>query len=120
MIKEFICIECPKGCHLSVTINDNVISEIKGNSCEKGEVYARTEIESPMRILTTSVLALGLELKMIPVRTDKPISKARLFDAMKRVKEIRVDKPVCCGNIIEGNFLDLGVNLVATRECLKD
>ena len=117
MIKEFICIECPKGCHLSVVINDGVISEISGNSCEKGEAYARAEIENPMRILTTSVLALGLTLKMIPVRTDKPIPKARLFDAMKKVKEMRVDKPVCCGDIIEENFLELGVNLIATREC---
>ena len=32
-MREFICIECPKGCHLSIDDNLNVT----GNSCPRGK-----------------------------------------------------------------------------------
>ena len=120
MMKRFICIECPKGCDIAVTLENDTIIEITGNKCEKGEAYVHSEIENPMRILTSSVLAKGLALKMIPVRTSKPIPKSKLFDAMNEIKKIHVHDPVHCDEIIRRDFLDLGVNLVATRECKKN
>ncbi len=118
MMKKFICIECPKGCNITVTLADNKISEITGNDCEKGEIYVRSEIENPTRVLTSSVLSKGLPLKMISVRTSKPIPKSKLFDAMNEIKKIRIHNSIYCGEVIQRNFLDLGVNLIATRECL--
>lgn len=115
MIKQFTCIECPKGCLLSVAINNGIVTEVNGNKCPKGEAYARSEVENPMRILTSSVLTQGLSLKMIPVRTDMPIPKTKLFDAMNEIKKIKITQPVLVGDIIVNNFLGLGVNLVATR-----
>ena len=117
MTKKFICIECPKGCRMAVTLSDSGITDITGNSCEKGATYVRAEIENPMRILTSSVLGEGLALKMIPVRTENPIPKSKISDAMAEIKKIRVNHPVSCGEIIRENFLGLGVNLVATRDC---
>ena len=38
-MKEFICIECPKGCHLKVDDDLNVT----GNTCPRGKVYAINE-----------------------------------------------------------------------------
>ncbi|PIP68197.1 MAG: hypothetical protein CO035_00055 [Candidatus Omnitrophica bacterium CG_4_9_14_0_2_um_filter_42_8] len=116
MIKKMTCIECPKGCRLMVDVRDGKVLKVTGNECPKAELYAISEIEDPARILTSSVLGQGLILKMIPVRTDKPISKARIFDAMKEVKKIRVTVPLKFGDIIVKNFLSLGVNLIATRK----
>ncbi len=116
MIKQFTCIECPKGCLLSVTVDNGTVTNVSGNSCPKGEAYAKSEIENPVRILTSSVLAQGLSLKMIPVKTDKPIPKTKLFEAMSEIRKIIITQPVLHGAIIVKNFLGLGVNLVATRE----
>jgi CxxC motif-containing protein len=116
MIKKLTCIECPKGCRLNVERLADGIIKVSGNQCEKGERYGKAEMEQPRRILTSSVLAKGMSLKMIPVRTDKPIPKEQIFAAMSEVKKVRVTRPVKVGDIIVGNFLDLGVNLVATRE----
>jgi len=113
--KRLICIECPLGCALSVDIENCRAVKVDGNKCPKGERYAVSEIEDPVRILTSGVLALGLELKMIPVRTDKAIPKGRLMEAMSEIKKIRVDKSVQAGSIIAKDFLIPGVNLVATR-----
>ena len=119
MIKKLICIECPVGCALSVEYEGCTVTKVAGNTCPKGEPYARSEIENPQRILTSAVLCEGLELKMLSVRTDKPIPKHKLFEAMEGVKAIRLRIPVQAGDIIAANFLGLGVNLIATREAGK-
>lgn len=115
--KKLICIECPNGCALSVEIEAKKVTKVDGNKCPKGEDYAKSEIENPVRILTTSVLAQGLPLKVISVRTNGPIAKSKLFDAMKKVKTLRITDPVNVGDVVAKNFLGLGVNLVATKAC---
>jgi CxxC motif-containing protein len=118
MIKKLVCIECPQGCILSVDMDDNKIVKLTGNKCPKGEKYALSEIENPVRILTSTVLTEGMPLKMIPVRTDKPISKNKIFEAMKEIRRIRVKASLNVGDIIVKDLVEKGVNLVATRDCL--
>lgn len=116
MIKKITCIECPKGCRLSVDIENCRVVKVSDNECPEGEKYAISEIENPMRILTSTVLAEGLQLKMVPVRTDKPIPKSKIMEAIDEIKKMQLVKPVRSGEIITGNFLSLGVNLIATRD----
>jgi CxxC motif-containing protein len=118
MSKNLTCIECPKSCNLIVDIENCRVVKVSGNQCKVGESYATAEIENPMRIFTSTVLSDGLFLKMIPVRTDKPIPKAKIREAMAEIKKIRINKPVKVGDAIVSNFLGLGGNLTATRECL--
>ena len=115
MKKKIICVECPKGCVLSIDLQNDEVKDIIGNECPKGQDYAVSEIKNPMRILTTSVLTQGLLLKMVPVRTDKPIPKNKLSVAINEVKKIRLCNPVTSGDVIVKNFLGLDVNLIATR-----
>lgn len=116
MIKKITCIECPKGCALSVDIENCRVLKVSGNECPKGEKYAISEIERPLRVLTSTVLGEGLDLKMVPVRTDKPIPKNKLLDAMDEIRKLRIAKCLKPGDIVVDNFMGLGVNLVATRE----
>jgi CxxC motif-containing protein len=116
--KTITCIECPRGCSLTVDIENCRVTAIKGNQCPKGLLYGKAEVENPMRTLTTTVVAVGLALTQVPVRTSKPIPKDRLLDAMKEIRRLRIDKPVFVGDIIAKNFLGLGVELIATREAL--
>jgi CxxC motif-containing protein len=114
--KKLTCIECPKGCRLIVDIENSKVIRVIGNKCPKGEPYAAAEIENPVRILTSAVLCQGLSLKMLAVRTDKPIPKSRIFEAMKEIKKIRVTESLKSGDIIVKNFLNLGVNLITARK----
>ncbi len=115
MNKKITCIECPVGCSLSVDIENCKVVNVSGHKCPKGLIYAQNEVENPLRILTTTVMTENLELKTIPVRTDKPIPKTDLFKAMEEVKKIRIKKDVRTGDVIVANFLGLGVDLIATR-----
>ena len=116
MIKKITCIECPKGCTLSLDIENCRVVKVSGNECPKGEKYAIAEVESPLRVLTSSILTEGLDLKMAPVRTDRAIPKSKMLDAVDAIKKIRIKKRVRQGEVIAENFLGLGVNLIATRE----
>ena len=115
MTRIMTCIECPQGCRLEIAADGTAVISVAGHKCKRGDKYARQETEAPMRTLTTSVLTRGLELKMLPVRTSRPIPKDKLFPAMDAVKRITVTTPVKAGAVVAENFLGLGVDLVACR-----
>ena len=119
MIRDLICIQCPKGCGLSAEIKNGKVSAVSGNRCPRGAAYAKQEIEAPMRVLTSSVLAEGLELKMLPVKTSGPIPKNKIMEAMSKIKKIKVTRPVASGETLVSGFMGLNVNLVASRSAKK-
>ncbi|HNX90283.1 MAG TPA: DUF1667 domain-containing protein [Candidatus Omnitrophota bacterium] len=114
--QTMICIECPRGCVLKVDAENGRVVKVEGNGCPKGSKYAVSEVEAPARVLTSAVIAEGLSLRMLPVRTDKPVPKTRIMEAMEEVKKIIISEPIRCGDIVKKNILGLGVNLIATRD----
>jgi CxxC motif-containing protein len=117
--KVITCIECPKSCSLSIDWEGCKTVNVRGAKCPKGVVYGITEIEDPVRILTSSVLAEGLNIKMVPVRTNKPIPKKDLAKAMDKIKLMRVTSPVRVGQVLDMDFLGIGVRLIVTREATR-
>ncbi|MFA5143581.1 MAG: DUF1667 domain-containing protein [Candidatus Omnitrophota bacterium] len=120
MTKKMVCIECPNSCLLSVDIENCKVTKVTGAKCPRGVKYALTEAVSPARLFTATVAAAGLDLKIIPVRTDKPIPKQDLFKAVEEIKKVTVRSPVKSGETLVDNFLGLGVKLIATREAMGD
>lgn len=114
-LRKLICIECPKGCRLICKIKGRRLIKLSGNKCARGKVYAKAEIENPVRVLCAAAPAVGLELAVVPVKTDRPIPKSKIFDAMKAIKRIRVSKPAESGDVIRENIYGLKANLIATR-----
>jgi len=115
MKRQLTCIACPEGCLIEVETDGSRVIGLSGHKCSRGAVYARQETEAPMRTLTTSVLARGLELKMVPVRTSKPIPREKLFEAMAAVKRLTVTSSVKAGDVVFQDFLGLGADLLACR-----
>ncbi|MDD4956326.1 MAG: DUF1667 domain-containing protein [Candidatus Omnitrophica bacterium] len=111
-----ICTECPVGCALTVDMEGCEIREVTGNKCAKGQVYAVHEAVNPERVLTTTVLTLGMPLKMLPVRTSRPVPKDSMLELMSVIRKMRVTGPVKAGDVIAGDLLGMGIDLVATRD----
>ncbi len=114
MTKELTCICCPMGCPLKAEVDEkgNVLS-VTGNTCIRGENYAKTELVAPVRIVTTT--AKTKSGKPVPVKTKEAVPKSRIFDVVKEIKETSVDLPVKMGDVIVRNTADTGVDVVATR-----
>ena len=113
MTKELICIACPRGCVLTVTINDatNII-EVSGNSCPKGAIYGKQEVLCPMRTLTTTVACkqsprneettgFGTpEFIRLPVKTGCEIPLEEMISMIEKIRTITASAPVRYGDCL--------------------
>lgn len=116
MKKEMACIVCPMSCHIEVTLDDNNnIIEVKGNTCKRGDEYARTELTNPVRMLTSTVKLSGGLYKRLPVITSTHIPKDKLFEVMNEINKIEVCAPVKIGDIIIANVCGLNADILASR-----
>ncbi len=120
MKKEMICIGCPMGCYLTIDYVGKTIRDVNGNRCKVGLEYAEKEISNPERTLTTTVKVKNGHLPLVSVRTNKPISKNKIFDTMDLLAKIEVEAPVKIGESIVQNIFNTGVNIVATKNILKN
>ena len=114
MKTELTCIVCPMGCQLVVEKEgDNIIS-VSGNTCKRGEVYAKDECTNPVRVITTTVKTK--EGKIIPVKTDKPVPKAMIMDCMKEINALCPDgkSGFAIGEVILENILGTGSDVVVS------
>ena len=115
MKKEMICIICPLGCSLTVNYTQKAIQSVEGNQCERSLDYAEKEIFNPERTLTTTVRVKHGHLPLVSARTNKPLPKELLFDAMNLLAEIEVKAPIKIGHKIAENLFNTGVDAVATK-----
>ncbi|MCR5301228.1 MAG: FAD-dependent oxidoreductase [Lachnospiraceae bacterium] len=108
------CIVCPAGCIIKVTEKNGSILSVKGNSCVRGEAYAKSEVIAPVRILTTSVRVEGGSESVVSVRTVSSIPKDRIKDCLHLMKNITVSAPIKAGDVIINDISGTGIDLVAT------
>ena len=110
-MKEIICITCPKGCHLKV---DEETFAVTGNSCPRGAVYGANELRNPVRVVTSTVIAEGPS-RRLPVKTDRPIPKGKMFEVMEEIAKVRITGPVKVGDVLIPNVAGTEGNVVATK-----
>lgn len=115
--REMVCVSCPMGCAITVELDDNneVIS-VTGNTCPRGDKYARQECTHPERMLTSTVKVEGGRLPIVPVKSASPIPKEMLFDAMKEVNKVTLKAPVTFGDVAVKDILGTGIDIVVTKE----
>ena len=111
--KELICIGCPMGCPIVVEMEDGKVLSVTGNTCPRGESYARKEVTNPTRIVTTTVRVDGGKVPMINVKTEQDIPKDKIFECIAALRGVTMKAPIHIGDIILENVADTGVNIVA-------
>lgn len=115
--REMVCVSCPIGCAITVELDDNnEVVSVTGNTCPRGDKYARQECTHPERMLTSTVKVEDGKIPVVPVKSATPIPKELLFDAMKEVNKVTLKAPVNIGDVVIENILGTGVNIIATNE----
>ena len=95
------CTLCPNGCQVKAERieDDRVRYRYTGNRCPRGAAFAGQEMTAPRRMLTTTVRGPGGDL--IPVRTEKPVAKEILADAVRELRTFTApDHAVRCGDVL--------------------
>lgn len=113
--RELICIGCPMGCPLTVQMENGEVVSVTGNTCKRGDDYARKEVTNPTRIVTSSVKIEGGTLAAVSVKTKQDIPKGKIFDCVTALKDVTVKAPVHIGDVIVSNVADTGVDIIATK-----
>ncbi|MEE1038861.1 MAG: DUF1667 domain-containing protein [Eubacterium sp.] len=113
--RELTCIGCPLGCQIAVTMEENEIVKVEGNTCPRGEKYARTEVTNPMRTVTTTVKVQGGSCNVVSVKTAADIPKDLVKECIKELRGITLQAPTKIGQIVVENICNTGVDVVVTK-----
>lgn len=113
--RNLICIGCPMGCPLVVTMDHGEVVSVEGNTCKRGAVYGKKEVTNPTRIVTSTVRVTGGSISVVSVKTREDIPKEKIFDCIKALQEIEVAAPVNIGDVVLRDVAGTGVDVVATK-----
>ena len=118
-MKEFNCIGCPRGCLLRVE-EENGEFTVSGNSCENGRKFAVSEMTEPKRTICSTVKTVFADVPVLPVRESADIPKDRIFDVMREINSVTLDKRISGGDAVIENVLGLGVDVISTSNVLNE
>lgn len=110
-MKKFICIECPKGCHLEIDDDLNVT----GNTCPRGKKYAINEVTCPKRVVTSTAVIKSKLVSRLPVMSENELPKEKMFEVVEEIAKLRLEAPIKCRDVVIENVCGTGVNIIATR-----
>jgi CxxC motif-containing protein len=113
--KKFLCVSCPVGCSLKVTVKGTEVLKVEDNGCPLGVKYANSEVANPVRIFTSTVRVRGGSLPVCPVRSRTPLPLNKVFNVTRDVAKITVDAPVKIGQVLIEDVCGTGVDIIASR-----
>lgn len=140
--RELTCINCPMGCRITVTMEvtrdgsggakdstkngtkaatskDAQILSITGNTCKRGEIYARTEVTAPVRTVTTTIKVTGGTQDRVSCKTKEPVPKEKIFEVMDAINNTNAKAPIKTGDILIEDCAGTGIPVVATKAVEK-
>lgn len=114
--RTLICIGCPNGCLVTVDKNPDGSLSITGNTCKKGEEYARNEVTAPKRTVTSVVRVSGGKNPVVSVKTKEEIPKEKIAACMEEINRTALKSPVSLGQVVIADVAGTGVDIVATAD----
>ncbi|HEY5583896.1 MAG TPA: DUF1667 domain-containing protein [Ruminiclostridium sp.] len=118
--REIVCIVCPNGCRMKVFVNEeNKVTLVEHAMCKNGVAYAKKEIQSPQRSLTSTIKVINGNLPLVSVRSDRPIAKEKIEEAISELRKLELQAPIEYHQIIIHDILGTGANIISTKQVLK-
>ena len=112
MVRNMICIICPRGCALTADITENGVT-VTGNACPKGAEYAINECTNPVRTVTATVRVSNRYNTMVSVKAAAPVAKSRMMEVMAALRQTQVEAPVAIGDVVLEDIC--GTSVVITK-----
>ena len=109
MSKNLTCIMCPMGCYMEITSTKEGL-KVTGNTCIRGEQYAKEELTAPKRIVTALVKT---SCGVLPCKTTTSVPKKLIFKVVKEINKLKLTKGKL-GDVIIKNVLNTGADVVIT------
>jgi len=107
---KLVCIMCPLGCEMDIADDKNGGIKVTGNTCIRGENYAKSERTRPMRTVSSLV---KVKDRVVPVKTTGLVPKDKIDEILNEIGKISLDVYPKFGTIILKDVLNLGVDVVS-------
>jgi CxxC motif-containing protein len=91
------------------------VLSVTGNTCKRGEVYARSEVVAPVRTVTTTIKVSGGAVDRVSCKTKSPVPKDKIFDVMEEIASASCKAPVKIGDVLIADCAGTGVPVIATK-----
>ena len=111
---QITCINCPVGCRMEVRHEGETVLTVSGNTCKRGEAYARQECVAPERIVTAVAPVRDRQMP-VSLKTRSPIPKRLIDDCMRAVMETPFTPPIVAGDVLIHDVCGTGVDVIATK-----
>ena len=108
------CINCPVGCRMEVVHEGGEVLSVTGNTCRRGELYARQECVAPQRMITAVAPVAGRNIP-VSLKTRAPIPKRLIDDCMRAIMEKPFEAPIAAGDVLLPDVCGTGVDVIATK-----
>jgi len=123
--RKITCINCPIGCRISADIENYPASHdmqfiFSGNKCNKGIEFAKAELTSPVRSLTTTVKTAFHKKPVLPVKTSGEVPKEKIMEIIGKLSGIIITKRIGIGEIVYKNICGTDCDIIATSNMLKE
>lgn len=116
-MKQIICINCPRGCRLTVTPEGDSWT-VTGNFCARGKAYGIQEAENPRRTVT-AVIPSGVDgVPCAPVRSTAPVPFALIPDLLNELYALRVTKGAKRGDVLLADWRGTGADIIYTADVI--
>lgn len=113
MTRNLTCIVCPRGCDLTVTLEEGKVISVEGNACRRGLTYAENECTHPVRTVTSTMACE--DGRVIAVKTDMPIPRELVFECMKAINACKAPVGTKIGDVLIEGVLGTDACIVATQ-----
>jgi CxxC motif-containing protein len=107
------------GCKMNVEISDGEVVKVENAGCERGRDYGVQEVKSPVRDFFTTVRVEGGRIPILSVRSTRPVPKNMLMACASEMAKVVVSAPIRLGDTITNNILNLGIDIIATKDVEK-
>jgi CxxC motif-containing protein len=104
---------------MDVQLQGDAVLQVTGNQCGRGLQYAKQEAVLPMRVLTGLMRTAGTG-RHFPVRTDRPVPRARLLDCARELRRQRPADAFDAGDIVIKDICGTGANVVVTKKAQEN
>ena len=108
------CINCPVGCRMEVTHEGEEVLSVQGNTCKRGDAYARQECVAPLRMVTAVAPVQDREMP-VSLKTRTPIPKKLIAACMEAIMASPFTAPIAAGDVLIENVCGCGVDVIATK-----
>jgi len=104
------CIMCPLGCELEIVKEQSGEIKVSGNTCIRGEQYAKAEMTNPVRNIS-SLVRVGE--KVVPVKSTASVPKEKIGEVLTEIQKINLKTFPKFGSVIIKNVLGLGIDIIS-------